>query len=287
MSSPQEFRIFDAHAHTYGVFLAPHQDVISYMDYYNVEKAIITTINRMKFHSKQKEYASDTTKNEINFSKYLEEIQNLLPKGQLSHQDVIDIASRAPERFYKFFWFNPKLEPEEEEENYRILEDHFKNGFVGVKIHGSFNFFKFPKGVFRLANYLQDYNKDIILFIHSHPKTRFHDGTEPQDIAILAKKFPDLRIIVGHAAYCMEFSMQVGLILKKFENLYFETSCSPSLGIYNLIKTAGHNRIIFGSDSPTTSTLPIEIEKIISLPRISNAVKQDIFYNNVSKLLKV
>ncbi|UCD01732.1 MAG: amidohydrolase family protein [Promethearchaeota archaeon] len=286
MSTPEDFKIFDSHIHTYGVFLAPHKDVISYMDHYHVEKAIITTINRVKYHSKQKEYASHT-ESQIDFNKYLDEIQNLIPKGQLSHQDVIDIASKAPDRFYKFFWFNPKLNPEEEEENYIILEDHFEKGFIGVKIHGSFNFFKFPKGIYKLATFIQDFNKDIILFIHSHPKTKFHDGTEPQDIAKLAKKFPDLRIIVGHGGFCMEFAMQVGLLLKKFENLYFETSCSPSLGIYNLIKTVGHKRIIFGSDSPTTSTLPIEIEKIISLPRISNEVKQDIFYNNVLNLLKL
>jgi predicted TIM-barrel fold metal-dependent hydrolase len=185
------------------------------------------------------------------------------------------------------FWFNPTLSPEEEEESYRILEDHFNKGFIGVKVHGSFNLFKFPEGIFQLTTFMQDYNKDLILFIHSHPKTKFQDGTEPQDIAKLAKKFPDLRIIVGHGGFCMEFAMQVGLLLKKFENLYFETSCSPSLGIYNLIKTIGHKRLLFGSDSPTTSTLPIEIEKIRTLPRISNEAKQDIFYNNVANLLKL
>jgi hypothetical protein len=69
MSSSQDFKIFDSHAHTYGVFLAPHEDVISYMDHYHVEKAIITTINRVKFHSKQKEYASNI-ETQIDFTKY-------------------------------------------------------------------------------------------------------------------------------------------------------------------------------------------------------------------------
>ncbi|MFX0156187.1 MAG: amidohydrolase family protein [Candidatus Hodarchaeota archaeon] len=286
MISKKDFKIFDSHAHTYGIFLAPHKDVLSYMDHYNVEKSIITTINRVKYHNKQKEYAS-STEDQFDFSKYLREIQDLFPKGQLSHQDVIDIANKAPDRFYKMFWFNPKLNPEEEEANYEILEDHFENGFIGVKIHGSFNFFEFPQGIFKLASFMQEYDKDIILFIHSHPKTQFHDGTEPQDIAKLAKKFPELRIIVGHAAYCMEIAMQVGLLLKKYKNLYFETSCSPNLGIYNLIKTVGHKKVLFGSDSPTTSSLPVEIEKIISLPKISNEEKQDIFYNNLSNLLKL
>ena len=285
MISRNNFKIFDAHLHTYGIFLSPHEDIISYMDHHNVEKAIITTINRAKFHNKQKEYASNMDDRD-DLSKYLDDFKNIIPKGQLSHKDVIDITNKAPDRFYKFFWFNPKLNPEEEENNYKILEDHFKKGFIGVKIHGSFNFFKFPKDIFKLATFMQDSDKKIILFIHSHPKTKFYDGSEPQDIAKLARKFPDLRIIVGHAAYCMEYAVGVGLLLKKFDNIYFETSCSVSLGIYNLIKTLGHKRLLFGSDSPTTSTLPIEIEKIISLPRTSNEVKQDIFYNNVSNLLK-
>ncbi len=285
MISRNNFKIFDAHLHTYGIFLSPHEDIISYMDHHNVEKAIITTINRAKFHNKQKEYASNMDDRD-DLSKYLDDFKNIIPKGQLSHKDVIDITNKAPDRFYKFFWFNPKLNPEEEENNYKILEDHFKKSFIGVKIHGSFNFFKFPKDILKLAAFMQDFDKKIILFIHSHPKTKFYDGSEPQDIAKLARKFPDLRIIVGHAAYCMEYAVGVGLLLKKFDNIYFETSCSVSLGIYNLIKTLGHKRLLFGSDSPTTSTLPIEIEKIISLPRTSNEVKQDIFYNNVSNLLK-
>ncbi|MFX0105531.1 MAG: amidohydrolase family protein [Candidatus Hodarchaeota archaeon] len=284
MNSRDDYRIFDAHIHTYGVFLNPHEDVISYMDHYNVEKAIITTINRTKFHNKQREKASNMEEGD-KMAKFLDEFKNLMPKGQLSHEDVIDIAKKAPGRFYKFFWFNPQLSSEEEENSYKILEDHFKKGFIGVKIHSSFNFLKIPEDILKLAAFMQDFDKNIILFIHSLPKTKFSDGTEPQDIAKLANRFPDLRIIVGHAAYCMEYATGVGLLLKKYDNLYFETSCSVSLGIYNLIKTLGHKKLLFGSDSPTTSPLPIEIEKIISLPRISNEAKQDIFYNNVSDLL--
>jgi hypothetical protein len=38
--------------HTYGTFLESGEDVLGYMDRFNVEKAIITTINRTKFHTK-------------------------------------------------------------------------------------------------------------------------------------------------------------------------------------------------------------------------------------------
>ena len=179
------------------------------------------------------------------------------------------------------------MDREEQEEDYRILEDHFKEGFCGVKIHSGFHSIKVPNDIQKLISFMQDYDKDLIFYIHSLPKTSFFGGVSTRDIANLAAKNPNLRIIVGHAANTMSYALDVGMTLRKYENIYFETSCSVSFGIYNLIKTIGHNKILFGSDSPTASTLPIEIEKILSLPRISHEVKQDILYNNVNNLLEM
>lgn len=256
------------------------------MDQYNVQKAILTTINRAKIHKSQKDIASDSEgKNKM--IKLLENFKNIQPKGQLSHQDVIDISKKAPERIYKFFWFNPILTPEEEENSYKILEEHFNKGFCGVKIHSAFNLINFPRDILKLIAFMQDYDKNILFYIHSLPKTALFRGISSKDIAKVAKKFPELRLIVGHAAYSMEYAIEIGVALKNYENVFFETSLSASLGIYNLIKTVGHKKILYGSDSPTTSTLAIEINKIITLPRISKEIKQDILYNNVSNLLKV
>ncbi|MHA2008170.1 MAG: amidohydrolase family protein [Promethearchaeota archaeon] len=277
------YRVFDAHLHTYGVFLNRDEDLISYMDRFNVEKAIITTINRTKFHNRQKEAAQ--REGEIS-TESMKEFRELVAQGQLDHTDVKDIAKNAPERFYKFFWFNPKITNlADEEKSYKILEDHFKEGFCGIKIHSGFHMIQIPEDVRKLASFMQDFDKKLIFYIHSLPKTSFFEGISPNDIAILAKEFPELRIIVGHAANTMVYAMETGTTLAKYPNIFFETSCSVSFGIYNLIKIVGHNKILFGSDSPTASTLPIEIEKITSLPRISGEVKQDILYNNVNTLL--
>lgn len=256
------------------------------MDQYNVQKAILTTINRAKIHKSQKDIASDS-EGKDKMIKLLENFKNIQPKGQLSHQDVIDISKKAPERIYKFFWFNPILTPEEEENSYKILEEHFNKGFCGVKIHSAFNLINFPRDILKLIAFMQDYDKNILFYIHSLPKTSIFRGISTKDIAKVAKKFPELRLIVGHAAYSMEYAIEIGVALKNYENVFFETSLSASLGIYNLIKTVGHKKILYGSDSPTTSTLALEIDKIITLPRISKEIKQDILYNNVSNLLNV
>ncbi|GAG28243.1 unnamed protein product, partial [marine sediment metagenome] len=187
MFNKNKFKIFDAHLHTYGIFLRQKEDVIDYMDRFNVEKAIITTINRAKLHEKQKQNASKVEQvNKI--QRFMDNFKKSLPEGQLSHQDVMDIANKAPDRFFKFFWFFPKVKPEEEEKNYKILEEHFKKGFCGVKIHSAYSLIKIPKDIIKLVSFMQDYDKNLILFIHSMPKTAFFSGVSSKNIATLAKK---------------------------------------------------------------------------------------------------
>ena len=277
--------MFDAHLHTYGVFLNRDEDIISYMDRFNVEKAIITTINRTKYYNRQRAVALEAGEGE-NVTEFMKDFRELVAQGQLDHTDVKDIAKMAPERFYKFFWFNPQITgSDDEEKSYKILEDHFKEGFCGVKIHSGFHMIKIPKHVRKLASFMQDFDKSLIFYIHSLPKSSYFGGISPNNIANLASEFPELRIIVGHAANTMVYAIETGMILAKYPNVFFETSCSVSFGIYNLIKTVGHNKILFGSDSPMASTLPLEIDKILTLPRTSKEIKQDILYNNVEKLL--
>ena len=64
------------------------------MDKYNVEKAIITTINRSKYHSKQKEAISEKN-NGNQISKFMDGFKEVMLKGQLDHSDVKIIAEKA------------------------------------------------------------------------------------------------------------------------------------------------------------------------------------------------
>jgi predicted TIM-barrel fold metal-dependent hydrolase len=252
------------------------------MDHHNVEKAIITTINRTRYHEKQKDISTTDQA-----TKFMADFKKLMMNGQLDHTDVKELSSKAPDRFYKFFWFNPNIKTENEEDDYKILENHFNEGFCGVKIHSGFHAIKVPRDIQKLISFMQEYDKNLIFYIHSLPKTSFFGGVSTRDIAKLAEQYPDLRIIVGHAANTMSYAVDVGMTLRRYENIYFETSCSVSFGIYNLIKTIGHEKILFGSDSPTASPLQLEIDKILSLPKLSDEIKQDIFYNNVRNLLKI
>jgi len=283
------FKIFDTHLHTYGTFLGPNKDLIAYLDENDVEKAVLTTINRAaksKIFNKNQEESEKNGQEKTNINQAFENLRKLLPKYQLDNQDVISISNLDPERFVKFFWFNPKFDMDKEEKNYSILEEHFKKGFCGVKIHSGINLIKIPRDINKLVSFMQDFDKRFPLFIHSTPKTSYFGGVSAKDIVNLASKNPELTIIVGHAALAMEYAIDLGLALRKFKNVFFETSCSIPYGILSLIKTIGHERIIFGSDAPVTNPISLEINKITCLP-ISNDIKQDIFYNNAEKLFNV
>ncbi len=286
--NPTSFKIFDAHLHSYGTFMKPSKDIIEYMDRFQVEKALITTTNRRARPTAHLKLADSESK-ELNEAQKLEKMlefrKSLAMGGQLDHQDIIDIAKKAPERFYKVFWFNPKIRPEEEDTDYKILEDHFKKGFCGVKIHSGIHSIKIPKDVIKLVSFMQEYDRDFIFYIHSTPKTPFFSGISTRDMAKLAKQFPNLRIIVGHAGFCMEYAIDVGISLKQYKNIFFETSCSVSFAILSLIRTVGYKRLLFGSDAPITSPIQIEIDKILTLP-ISKEEKQDILYTNTENLLE-
>ena len=209
-----------------------------------------------------------------------------MPKDQLDHQDVIDLSNKDPERFYKFFWFNPKFDSEQEEHNYKILETHFEQGFCGVKIHSGINLVKIPRDVMKLASFMQDYNEKFPLYIHFTPKFSAFGGISSKDLVKLAKNFPNLKIIIGHAGLAMEFAIDFGLSLRQYNNIYFETSCSIPYALLSLVKSVGHKRLLFGSDAPVTNPLKLEIDKILCLP-ITNDQKQDIFYNNINNLLGI
>jgi len=281
-----QYKIFDAHLHTYGTFLAKDDDLISYLDRHNVEKAIITTVNRAassKIYANDDNGTGEEVSDENRVKKAFENLRNMMPKDQLDHQDVINISNLAPERFVKFFWFNPKIDRDDVDKNYRILENHFKMGFHGVKIHSGIHLIKIPRDIMSLASFMQEYNKNIPLYIHFTPKFSVFGGISSKDLAKLAQSFPNLTIILGHAGLAMEFAIDFGLSLKQYKNIYFETSCSIPYAILSLVKMIGHKRLLFGSDAPVTNPLQLEIEKIMCLP-IRSDQKQDIFYNNTNKL---
>lgn len=119
---------------------------------------------------------------------------------------------------------------------------------------------------------------------------------DPKHIIEIAKKYPDLKIIIAHyfwpeMQYCYE-------ITKPFKNIYFDTSAMADGEVVELSggfdkvrhileKTVADKpeNILFGTDYPMCDTKK-HIEMIDSL-RISSDLKEIIFHLNAKKVFKI
>lgn len=131
---------------------------------------------------------------------------------------------------------------------------------------------------------------DFPIYIHPCGGVLAAPRTDPFKIAELAKKNPNLKIIIGHSAYTMEFVIETVLAIKSLGNLsknvYFESSVSIPFGILSYIKVFGADHVIFGSDSPPAGPWEAEYIKVSKL-KIPNEIKMQILGKNIEKLLKI
>jgi len=104
----------------------------------------------------------------------------------------------------------------------------------------------------------------------------------PADVADLARRHPEARIIMAHLH---------GAGLRGIEevadcpNLYVDTSGGdPESGIMEIaMATLGGRRIVYGSDVPGRH-FAVQMAKVLG-PNFSDAVKRDILWNNMARLL--
>jgi predicted TIM-barrel fold metal-dependent hydrolase len=122
-----------------------------------------------------------------------------------------------------------------------------KGPAVAVKVHHSM---KADRKEFEpLANLLSMHG--IPVLIHCWYKTvqKYENESDPSNIANLAAKFPDLKIIMAHITGCGFRGIQD---IAPYPNVYVDTSGSqPEDGIMQYgLDLLGADRILFGSDFP-------------------------------------
>ncbi|MBN1802207.1 MAG: amidohydrolase family protein [Candidatus Lokiarchaeota archaeon] len=272
-----EFKIFDAHMHHAGRFKPREESLIQLMDKHGIEKAAVTTLNQA------------ANMNAIEQSGKILDIKELLnqfvPKQQYDHEQVRALIKEYPKRIYGFFWFNPKIASEDD---WDFLEKYIVDyGFKGVKTHPYIDFLKAPHDFYQLAEFCVEH--DVPLYIHSGSGFFFQKQARVKDYHALAKKYKELKLIIGHAAFSMEYCVSLVRFFahdSNIPNVYFETSVSIPFGILSLIKAMGEDRVIFGSDAPAANPPDIEINKIICL-NLEKSTLQKVFYNNFAHLIKL
>jgi predicted TIM-barrel fold metal-dependent hydrolase len=156
----------------------------------------------------------------------------------LSNDYLISAYNAFPDRFIPFCRIDDKL------------EDNFKRGFKGAKIHFLYEETKIEqlKNTFM---FLEDI--DVPVIVHA----LFSD--KAKQIKKILKIAPNLKIILAHMGrghiYTDEGVIENAIALKKYDNIFFETSTIGNISaIKDVCNIIGEDRVIFGSDYPFGET---------------------------------
>ncbi len=108
----------------------------------------------------------------------------------------------------------------------------------------------------------------------------FH--TDPEDVATLARRFPDVRIIMAHLTGCGVRGVQA---VKACPNVVVDTSgAAPETGIVEYaVEQLGAGRILYGSDAPIRD-FGVAIARITG-SRLDPRTQRKILHDNAAALL--
>lgn len=266
-------KIFDSHMHLLGRFKGRDETLVQFLDRYGIDRAMVTSLNK------------DASLNVIMSSSSIDMkdqqfLDQFVQKTQLDHEQVREVIEKDPERFIGFFWFNPRIASEED---WKLLKKYIVDfKFKGIKTQMCVDMLKVPEDLFQLAEFCIE--QDIPLYVHSGTGFFYQKPYTAKDYYKLVRKYKELKCIIGHAAYSMEYCINCLRYFRDFPNVYFETSTSIPYGILTLIKVMGNHRVIFGSDAPAAQTPDIELQKIKIL-NLDEKTLENVLYKNFSRLV--
>ncbi len=191
----------------------------------------------------------------------VEQSQHILEYAQ-NHRTIIP-----------FLRFDPKsITPE-------ALSAELNRGYKGVKLHPRSQQF-FPDDERWDWMYTAIAAAGLPLLFHSKA-AHYEPMSHPEGIIRLAKRFPQLKIVIGHAAGGEDDSYPA---IIPVPNVYVETSIySLPILFEDMHRKYGFDRFIFGSDFPYS---PPELELLkVALAKIPEAVKEKILWKNAADIL--
>jgi len=216
-------------------------------------------------------------------------------EGNSRMQQIINDDSEQ----YSGYWFiNPNF-PEKMDEELEKLSR--AKGFVGFKFLPDYHTYPVDgpnfEPVLKFAN-----EKQLLVLIHTWGGSGFNN---PGQIANIAKKYPDIVLIMGHSGYGdWESSVKIA---KEFPNVYLDITAvyvahdfamfpvgagtpiplASELQVNGIIeymvKNAGSEKVLFGTDMPWYS--PHFAIGTVLFSRITDEDRMNILYANAEKLL--
>jgi len=159
-----------------------------------------------------------------------------------------------------------------------------KFGFKGIKLEIANNASDpCMKHIIKAARTFQ-----IPVLQHSWSSTNFgpelKDHSDPDDTAALARKYPDVNIIMAHL---VGIGFRGVIAAKGLNNLYVDISGAfPEAGLIEYaVEHLGAERVLFGTDLPIRDT-SVKIGSVLGT-NLSAAAKHNILFANTARLLNL
>lgn len=195
-------------------------------------------------------------------------------------------------KFKKFCLVFGALDFAKSPEKNRILieEQKIKEDIKGIKFHYEQNFTLDRDYLVPYFKVIEDvFGFDIPIYIHTDWPLK-GERLEPTKLKDSFSKFPEFfpehKYIAGHAG-CSGAYLSVWKVCKKFSNVFVETSMCPTTPtLEEIVWKVGSDRILFGSNYPYCAT-SVEVVKILSMYKVTDEDRENIFYNNAEVLFSL
>lgn len=192
---------------------------------------------------------------------------------------VFEAYTKHPNRFVPFCRIDENL------------QDNISKGFKGAKLHLLYEGIEFKK-IKKELKLIEDAGLPIIIHVLFKNKVK--------QVEEILKIAPNLNVILAHMGrghlYTDEGIIENAISLRKFENVYFETSTIGNINsIIKVCDIIGNQRVLFGSDYPfglnwfkgeLDYQYSIEID-LFTKSNITKNILENIFYNNIVSLLNL
>lgn len=201
----------------------------------------------------------------------------LCPAGAHLNEELNASWHAMPERIAPLCWVNANLG----QHSYDMLEHYLRDeGFAGVKMQPLFDAFTADSpAVDPIMDIARAYK--VPVFIHcGHPPFSL-----PWQIGLLAERHPDVPMVMVHMGHGHGVYIDGSITMAcKHDNLWLEISGMPmGCQIKNAWETVGHDRVMFGIDSPFHHPT-VEIQRVLSCG-LDETGLEDVFYNNAAKFM--
>lgn len=219
--------IIDTHVHIGNMlnFVMTKEDVLWSMEQYGISHSIVSSINAAEFDH---------------------ELRPVPPKYQHSQleclEEVVRFAGKHPGQISAAVWVRPAFE-KCDYALYKAINDH-RRYIKAIKFHPYHSNVPFDaKEMNPFVELAEHYGLPAV--VH----TGGSDAASCARVYSMAKQFPKVKFVMVHMGLGTDNSEAIEMIAR-LPNLYGDTTWVPVQSALQLIKTAGIEKIMFGSDNP-------------------------------------